>query len=204
MKESPALRAVMSRRSVRRFLRKPVPDSALEIVLKAGMRAPSPHNTQPWLFVAIKSEEERDELAAALGKAYLAFLSAAGDREAKEKARKAFERTREAPALVVLCLDRAQLKPQATASRRKGEWMMGSQGVAAAAENMLIAACAVGLGGCWRGAPVFSAPAVRRCLGLPGRMEPQVMLELGYPAQAPGRKELKAKDEVVRYGIRRS
>jgi nitroreductase len=80
---------------------------------------------------------------------------------------------------------------------------MGSQGVAAAAENMLLAAHAQGLGGCWRGAPVFCGTAVRHCLSLPRSVEPQVLLELGYPARGPRSKELKPKDEVVRNGIGR-
>ena len=129
---------------------------------------------------------------------YARYLRRTGEEESR-RLKKAYDRTSSAPLLIALSLDRSQLKKQPTRSRDRGEWVMGTQSVAAAAENMLLAAHACGIGGCWRGAPIFCGPAVRRALGLPRTQEPQVLLELGYPAETPRRKELKPKDEVVAY-----
>jgi len=200
--EEAALAVIGSRRSIRAFSAKAIPPKVVDSVIDAGRRAPSPHNTQPWVFVVISGEERRN-LAGAMRSAHLRYLRSQGDGSAMEKADRAYSRTASAPLLLLLCLDASALRTQPTRARRRGEWLMGSQGVAAAAENMLLAAHANGLGGCWRGAPIFCASAVRRALELPVSLEPQVLLELGYPAEKPKRKMLKPKDEVVRNGILR-
>jgi len=198
-----ALETILSRRSIREFSRRTVPAELVEFILEAGRRAPSPHDTQPWLFVAVSTKPDREALAVTLRDAYLAHLERSGDSEGAVKAERAYRRTLSSPLLVLLCMDTASLRPQPTRSRRRGENIMGTQAVAAAAENMLLAAHALGIGGCWRGAPLFCSGAIRRCLGLPPSVEPQVLLELGYAVAGPKRKRLKPKDEVVRYGLRR-
>jgi len=52
-----------------------------------------------------------------------------------------------------------------------------------AAENMLLAAHALGLGAC----PVksFSAAAVKEILELPDGIEPELILMIGYPDETP-------------------
>ncbi len=43
---------VAGRRSVRRYRSDPVSEADLEAILEAARWAPSPHNSQPWLFAA--------------------------------------------------------------------------------------------------------------------------------------------------------
>jgi len=52
-----ALQAIWTRRSVRRYLEKPVPREQLETVLKAGMYAPSAGNEQPWHFIVVDDKK---------------------------------------------------------------------------------------------------------------------------------------------------
>jgi len=47
---------VLGRRSIRGFLRKPVPKSVIQDVLELAIRAPSSYNTQPWNFYVITGE----------------------------------------------------------------------------------------------------------------------------------------------------
>jgi len=47
------LQAIISRRSVRNFLTKPIEAHKTELLLRAAMQAPSAHNRQPWYFVVI-------------------------------------------------------------------------------------------------------------------------------------------------------
>jgi len=49
--------AIFTRRSVRNFKEKPVPESLIQRVLEAGRFAPSGGNCQPWKFVVITNKE---------------------------------------------------------------------------------------------------------------------------------------------------
>jgi nitroreductase len=48
-----SLDAILSRRSIRRYTDKPVPQEEISKLLEAGMAAPSANNKQPWHFVVI-------------------------------------------------------------------------------------------------------------------------------------------------------
>jgi nitroreductase len=50
------------RRTVRKFLDKPVPPEMLREILDAGRLAPSGANAQPWLFVLVEDPEIRKEM----------------------------------------------------------------------------------------------------------------------------------------------
>src|ERR1700685_1175376 len=51
--------AIRSRRNVRSFEDRPVPDDHLDEILEAGRRSPSSQNWQPWDFVVVT---DRDQL----------------------------------------------------------------------------------------------------------------------------------------------
>jgi nitroreductase len=58
-----AYEAILKRRSVRSFTEEPVRDELIEAILKAGQRAPSGKNNQPWRFVIVKDKEMRMRIA---------------------------------------------------------------------------------------------------------------------------------------------
>lgn len=51
------LQAIKTRRSIRKFLNKPVPDEVIETLLEAAMFAPSAGNEQPWQFVVLNDRK---------------------------------------------------------------------------------------------------------------------------------------------------
>jgi len=55
-------RVVMTRRSVRNFLDKPVPEPLVRRVLEAGRFAPSSGNCQPWQFIVISDKALIDQI----------------------------------------------------------------------------------------------------------------------------------------------
>ena len=55
--------AITSRRNVREFADRAIPDADLERVLEAGRIAPSSQNNQPWDFVVVTDREILRELA---------------------------------------------------------------------------------------------------------------------------------------------
>ena len=45
---------IRTRREIRDYLDKPIPDQSLQLILEAGRLAPSSKNSQPWHFVVIR------------------------------------------------------------------------------------------------------------------------------------------------------
>ena len=54
---------IYKRRSVRKFLNKPISDDDLDALLMAGMNAPSAHNLKPYEFVLVKDRNTLNALA---------------------------------------------------------------------------------------------------------------------------------------------
>ena len=57
------LKLISTRKSVRKYLDKHIPDEDLRKVLEAGRLAPSWMNVQSWKFILIKSQENKDLLS---------------------------------------------------------------------------------------------------------------------------------------------
>ncbi len=54
---------IRTRRSIRKFTDKPVPDNIIETTIEAGTWAPSGKNNQPWKFAVIKDRELKAEVS---------------------------------------------------------------------------------------------------------------------------------------------
>ncbi|MBQ6813802.1 MAG: nitroreductase family protein [Methanobrevibacter sp.] len=51
------MNAIFKRKSIRKFLDKPIENEKIERLLKAGMQAPSAINSQPWEFIVVTDKE---------------------------------------------------------------------------------------------------------------------------------------------------
>lgn len=166
-----ALSALIGRVSPLRLGDVPPDDAALRQILDAGLRAADHGRLRPWKFLVMRGDARKrfgDVLAAALAK------RDPGAAEGLLKAER--EKPLRAPLLVVVA-----------ATPKEGKIPAVEQVVAAggAAQNMLVAAHALGLGGFWRtGAPAYDAN-VKRALGLKPTDEIVGILYLGNVA-APG------------------
>jgi len=147
--------ALHTRRSVRRFTAEPVDAAAVEVLLRAAMAAPSAANQQAWHFAVVDQRELLDQIPTF--HPYCGFLH-------------------EAPLAVVVCGDLA---------RERFDGLFWVQDCSAATQNLLIAAHALGLGGCWLAVyPLEERIAgVRRLLNLPAHLVPLNVIALGHPAQ---------------------
>ena len=151
-----ALQCIMTRPSVRAFLDKPVSDEIIENLLKAAMAAPSAKNQQPWAFIVIRKRELLEKLGASLPNAKM---------------------TATAPAAVVIC----GLPEKALPGEAREYWI---QDAAAATENFLLAAHALGLGAVWTGVHPISERIgiLKDVLELPEGVEPFCLIPFGWPA----------------------
>lgn len=57
--------AIRAKRAVRAYSTEPVPDDVIQAILKAGRRAQSSKNDQPWTFVVITEREQLQRLSTA-------------------------------------------------------------------------------------------------------------------------------------------
>jgi len=147
--------AMEKRHSVRSFEPgRDVPDEMVEELLRCGCQAPSAGNVQPWRFIIVRDAEKKEELAAAaLGQRFLA----------------------EAPVVIVVCAD---LAAHSLSYGQRGVELYSIQDTAAATENMLLAATALGLGACWVGA--FREDDVVEALRLVKDLRPMALVPVGY------------------------
>lgn len=182
------MKVIRGRRSVRRF-RSVRPGRELVLkVLEAAVWAPSAHNSQPWRFILVDEFEVRRRLADRMAGAWLRDMRRDGVPEVEALGRvksETYERILEAPLLILVCLDTTKLHTYPDERRQAAERTLGVQSVAAAVQNMLLAAYTLGLGSCWLCAPLFCKDEVREVLEIPEYVEPQAMVVAGYPAEEP-------------------
>jgi F420 biosynthesis protein FbiB-like protein len=176
------LAALRSRRSIRRFVERPVPRALLDELLSLACLAPAPHHSRPWRFVVVGARA-REPLAEAMGARWRRDLETDGVPEARIATLLARSRAqiRDAPALLLACLASEGLRTWPDEDRRRAEWLMAVQSLGAALQNLMLAAHDRGLGSLWISAPLFCPEAVREALELPQEYVAQALIALGYP-----------------------
>lgn len=177
-------RAMVERRSIRRYRPEPVARPIIEQLLNAAIWAPSAHNRQPWRFAVVESRR-KVELAAAMGARLRHDLAADGVDAAliEADAARSYSRITSAPVLIVLCLSMIDMERYPDERRSAAEYLMAVQSAALAGQNLLLAAHSVGLAACWMCAPLFCPDVVIDVLALPADWQPQALITLGYPAE---------------------
>lgn len=181
------MQLLRERRTVRDVSPTPVPSSLVETLIEAACWAPSAHNSQPWRFVVVRTREARARLAEAMAGAFRADLQADGERpeQINQRVSASLARLKTAPVLLIPCLCPSDLQVYPDPARQSAEHTMGVQSVAAAVQNLLLAAADAGLGAGWMCAPLFCPEVVRQTLRLPAGWEPQALVTIGWPLESP-------------------
>lgn len=150
---------VKTRRTVRKFQEIDVPWDNVCKILEAGKSAPCSGNIQNWKFIVIQDKAARAEIAEYCGnQLWMA----------------------KAPVYIVICADVDKAK---RFYGIRGERLYSIQNCAAAAENMLLMAHALGLGSAWIG--YMEEDKVAAHVGLPPEFRPQAVIVVGYAAEQP-------------------
>lgn len=196
-----SLRLLTERRSVRRFLERPVAQALIEQAIELACWAPSAHNKQPWRFVIVNSSAAKERLAQALGETLRRDLMAQGVslEEIHQRLERSRNRIRSAPRVILLCLCEEDIQTGGTERQRKGEREMAIQSVALAGGQFLLAAHALGLATVWLCAPLFAPEAAQQALDLPASWQAQALILVGYASERPAPPPRKSLAEVVLY-----
>jgi F420 biosynthesis protein FbiB-like protein len=189
------------RRSIRRYLSLPVSRELIDSLLEAAAAAPSAHNRQPWRFLVIENETTKEKLARAMGEQLRADRLRDGDPADAIEAdvSRSHARLTNAPVLVLVCMTMADMDRYADDRRSRAERLMAVQGTAMAAQNLLLAAHAAGLGACSICAPLFCPETVSAALALSPDWEPQTIVTLGYAADRGKPFRRRPLEKVARY-----
>lgn len=190
-----ALDVIFARRSVRAYAKHSLDSSTVNALLDAAVQAPTAHHAEPWAFVVIQDErvlKRFSDLAKAdLSRALAHQLNRPG--AGKDTAQARFEQEiadpdfnifYDASTLVIICA--RPMGPFAVADC----WL--------AAENLMLAACAMGLGTCCIGlaTATLNTDAIKRELSIPADVTVVAPIIVGVPRE-PGIADTRKQPEVL-------
>ncbi|MGN0479365.1 MAG: nitroreductase family protein [Hominenteromicrobium sp.] len=151
---------IFKRTSVRAYTQQPVEDDKLELLLRAGMAAPSAGNQQPWEFYLVKNK---------------AVLQALAQCSSYAKC------VQHAAAAIIPCYRTTGLRHAAYAEI---DLSAATENILLEAETLGLGAVWLGI------APLRERmDAVRALLGAPDTLEPFAIVSLGYPLTSAGQED---------------
>lgn len=175
------LREIETRRSIRDYEDRPVPDETLHRILESARLAPSGHNTQPWRFIVVRSLGTKEKICRAVHNQRWMLT---------------------APVFIVCTADvrcRMEGAGEIAVDEKSPEFELKEsiRDTAIAVEHMVLEAESEGLGTCWTA--WFMQKDIRPVLNIPADQFVCCVLTLGYAKEHPAPRPRKALEEIVRY-----
>lgn len=167
---------LLTRRSIRKYNpdKKLTKEQILELI-RAASYAPSAHNKQPWHFLVIEDKETMRTLRAV--QPWTTFA-------------------KDASVVIVVCADMEE-----TFHREKEGWNYAQIDGALAAQNLLLACHAKGLGACFCGAAPMPMVIenLRKKFNMPENILPIAIVPIGFPEETPKEPEDRLNLEKVHW-----
>ena len=165
--------AIFTRQSIGEVKPDPVPVDGIEKLLSAAVPAPNHYKVRPWRFVVLTGAA-RERLGEVLAQSFARkFPDAPAAALEKERAKPL-----RAPVIIAVGVD----KP----SESKVLEIENICAAAAAVENLLLAAHALGLAAKWRTGEDARNPRVKEFLGFAPDQHVLALIYIGYPAVEMG------------------
>ncbi len=163
--------AIYRRRAIRQYETKEVDKRTVEILLDAAIQAPSAMNAQPWAFAVVQNRALLRGLSDR-AKAHLLKTYAGDPRLERYRGKLSnpdFGIFYEAGTLIAICASPEGLIP--------------AEDCCMAGQNLLLAACGLGLGTCCIGwaRPLLNLPEVKAELQIAEELTPILPIVVGYP-----------------------
>ena len=172
-----AIEAIMTRRSVRRFEHRQIPDAVLEKIIRAGTYAPSGLALQPWAFVIVHDKTFLHRVSEYCKPILLSLLKNSHDGMSDAfralVASPGYSIFYQAPTVILLI--------------GKTDSRFRDIDCSLCAENMMLAAHAMGIGSCWVGSAgvAFDNRELLAGFRIPPGFSPVATIAFGYPAELP-------------------
>lgn len=164
-----AIDAIFARQSINELRPDPLPRELVENLLAAAVQAPNHYRVRPWRFVVLQgaARERLGDLLAEILREKTPNLPPAALEKERAKALRA-------PLLIAVGVDSADQPPAIE--------IENICAAAAAVQNLLIAAQAMGLAAKWRTGEAAYHPRVKEFLGLQPTQHLIAFLYIGYAA----------------------
>jgi len=173
IRPTPFQELVRNRRSVRRYLDRPVEPEKVMACLEAARLSPSAENVQPWRFLVIDDPDIKERYAATAFSGIYAHSRFAA----------------KAPVLIVI-----MARPDFLANRL-GKQIQGVSfyliDIGISGEHLSLQAEELGLGTCWVG--WFNSRGTRKFFHVPRQYKIVCIMALGYPEARPPREKNRKK-----------
>lgn len=192
--------AIYDRRSIRKFIDRPLSQKDIADIIESGIKAPSSKNRQPWKYIVVQGnakEEmlevfrqgmEREENDSALLPQSKQYIAAA---------KYTAEVMEEAPVIVFAVNSLGKnLLEQLTLEERVSE-ICNIQSISASIQNMLLAATEKGIGSLWICDIYFAYPELYEWLDSEGQLI--AAIAFGYPNEFPKERPRKNIDDIVEW-----
>jgi nitroreductase len=178
------LNVIKSRRSVRSFKTEQISQESLDLILEAGIYAPTAHNDQPWHFTVIQNENMlqyiNDKTREGALKSDIPWVQKMGSNPD-------FYVTYNAPTLIIVS--------------GRADAIAWEADCAAAIQNILLAAGSLGIGSVWLGLLrfFFEQEGEIEKLGIPEGYKPFYGVSLGYKKSEEIQAAPKRNMDVINY-----
>ncbi len=178
------LKAIKSRRSVRNYKADQISKEDLDLIIEAGIYAPTAHNDQPWHFTVIQNSEMLDYInetaKEGMSKSDIEWVNKMGKNPN-------FHVSYHAPTLIIVS--------------GKEEGMAWQTDCAAAIQNILLSAESLNIGSVWLGLVSFfyEHEGAAEKIGIPEGYKPFYAVALGYNASEKEQAAPKRNMNVVNY-----
>ena len=165
---------IFERKSIRKFKSKKVSKENIKIIVRAGQRAPTACKVEAYSFILISDHQKRTEIIDA----------AVGHGPTRQF-------MMEAPVWIMICTDFARHIKLSEILGIEAKFdtisklILGLIDASLAAENMTIAAEALGLGSCFVGSVWTALQRISEILEVPINVFPFLLLCIGYPDETP-------------------
>ncbi|HTO06662.1 MAG TPA: nitroreductase family protein [Myxococcota bacterium] len=195
-----ALEALTTTRAMRRLKPDPVPEELLKRVIHAATCASSPGNSQGWDFVVVRDPAQRKRIGDVVRAQVLPRLVPIPDSGGVPVARLRMMRGAQylashfdaAPVVIFVC--GASIYPP---GNPYDEFVPAA--LYPAAQNLIVAARAMGLGTVFTTFHMMCEPQLREIIGLPASHRIQVTIPLGWPEGRFGPVARKPVEEVIHW-----
>ncbi len=166
------IEAIHTRQSIGKVKPDPVPRELIERLLSAAVQAPNHHKVRPWRFVVMTGAARERLGETMVNSLRVRAPEATGEALMKERARPL-----RAPIVIAVAVDKPSIP--------KAVEIENVCAVAAAIQNLLLAAHGLGLAAMWRTGAAATDPAVKTFLGFAPDQHLIGFIYIGYAESAP-------------------